>query len=272
MGLRGEPDASCCSKTFFFWVGPLLRRGYRSPLQMEHLWPLPERESASHLRSEFASKPSPSPSSPAMAVEEKPAATLDDDVVDASISFRVFLQSIIRANGTTLLRSAAFSFLYMFSSCATPLLLKLLVQAIQEGRLMDESLDWFARFSGLLCVFAMAANIGFGMICNQQAQHAVYRIGQRVRPANFFIIYDYTSTEYSTNFITIMNEFFSFPGSRCCNRVNFPSRRASRRARCAEHEQRRNGESDCERRAKVLRSLSSNQLNLDCTDSGNTPI
>ena len=130
MGLRGEPDASCCSKTFFFWVGPLLRRGYRSPLQMEHLWPLPERESASHLRSEFASKPSPSPSpsSQASLAEALRRAAKIGDVADAArlLGEGADAARSVDTYGTTALHAV------LQPPCSLPLL-QLLLSSVPPG-------------------------------------------------------------------------------------------------------------------------------------------
>ena len=178
-----EKNATCLSRILFSWVDPLLRRGYASPLQMEHIWPLQPRESAVELRARFFAHTDSAADDGAIDADGD-GATMDDVV-----SCGQFVQNVFRAEANTLLRSAAFSGVHMLSQCATPMLLKVLVESIYHGALLDASLPWYARGAGLCYAAAMALNIVFGLVFNQQAKHAVFRVGQRVRAVAIALVY-----------------------------------------------------------------------------------
>ena len=169
----GEAGATCCSRALFSWVDPLLRRGYSAPLQMEHLWPLVPREGAVALRARFFGR--------ADSEDGAIDADIDSGALDDVVSCGQFVKNVFRAEAKTLLRSAAFSGVHMLSQCATPMLLKVLIESIRDDALLDASLPWFTRGAGLFYAVAMALNICFGLVFNQQAKHAVFRVGQRVR-------------------------------------------------------------------------------------------
>ena len=122
-----EKNATCLSRILFSWVDPLLRRGYASPLQMEHIWPLQPRESAVELRARFFAHTDSAADDGAIDADGD-GATMDDVV-----SCGQFVQNVFRAEANTLLRSAAFSGVHMLSQCATPMLLKVLVESIYHG-------------------------------------------------------------------------------------------------------------------------------------------